>query len=248
MATTTSTSLPSSAEAPSIDGVDLSSGGAVRWCFTGRAQGDLSESAPAAVARLGSQLEVPIFAVHQVHGDGVDVVTEADLSPAGRPVSAIEADGLVTALTGVGLGIRTADCAPVLLWSPEGVLGAAHGGWGGLEVGIIGAVARSMTDLGATTIDATLGPCIGPECYEFGAEPLARLADRFGPDVCSRTATGSEALDLRAAVTAATDDAGVRLVASNPPCTACGDDHFSHRAHGDQARQLSVIWRLDAAA
>ena len=118
---------------------------------------------------------MPIFAVHQVHGDGVDVVTEADLSPAGRPVSAIEADGLVTALTGVGLGIRTADCAPVLLWSPEGVLGAAHGGWGGLEVGIIGAVARSMTDLGATTIDATLGPCIGPECYEFGAEPLARL-------------------------------------------------------------------------
>lgn len=105
-----------------------------------------------------------------------------------------------------------------------------------------------MTDLGATTIGATLGPCIGPECYEFGAEPLARLADRFGPDVCSRTAAGSEALDLRAAVTAATDDAGVRLVASNPPCTACGDDHFSHRAHGDQARQLSVIWRLDAAA
>ena len=58
---------------------------------------------------------MPIFAVHQVHGDGVDVVTEADLSPAGRSVSAIEADGLVTALTGVGLGIRTADCAPVLL-------------------------------------------------------------------------------------------------------------------------------------
>ncbi len=243
MATTTSTSRPSSAEAPSIDGVDLSGSGAVRWCFTGRAQGDLSESAPQAVARLGSQLGVAIFAVHQVHGAGVDVVTQADVNPSGRPVSPIEADGLVTALAGVGLGVRTADCAPVLMWSPEGILGAAHGGWGGLEAGIIGAVAQSMTECGATTIRATLGPCIGPECYDFGAGPLGRLADRFGPEVRSLSAAGTEALDLRAAVDAAAVEAGVTLVASDPPCTACGGGHFSHRARGERARQLSVIWR-----
>ena len=243
MATTTSTSRPSFAEAPSIDGVDLSGSGTVRWCFTGRAQGDLSESAPDGVARLGTRLGVPIFTVHQVHGDGVDVVTQADVTRGGRPVSPVEADGLVTALAGVGLSVRTADCAPVLMWSPEGILGAAHAGWGGLEAGIVGAVAQSMTACGATSIRAVLGPCIGPECYEFGAEPLARLADRFGPQVRARTDEGAEALDLRAAVVAAADAAGVSTEASTPPCTACGGAHYSHRARAEQARQLSVIWR-----
>lgn len=245
MVTTTSTFPRSSAEPPATDGVDLSGSETVRWCFTGRAQGDLSEASPGALARLEGQLGVPIFTVDQVHGARVVTIAEGDVNAAGRPVPNVDADGLVTALPGVALGVRTADCAPVLMWSPEGIIGAAHAGWGGLEAGIVEAVAGSMAAEGATAIEAVLGPCIGPECYEFGAGPLDRLADRFGPEVRSRSASGTAALDLRAAVAAAARAAGVSLRATTPLCTGCGGKHFSHRVRAEPARQLSVVWRSD---
>lgn len=205
--TTTSTFPPSSADRPFVDGVDLSNGGAVRWCFTGRTQGDLSEAAPQAVTRLGETLGVPIHTVHQVHGDQVVVLGADDVDPSGRAVSPHHADALVTSVCDVGLGVRTADCAPVVLWSDGatdgGVIGAAHGGWSGLEAGIVEATAESMRSMGATHLSAVLGPCIGPECYEFADADLDRLVGRFGPTVRSVTDSGAAALDLRAAVAAA---------------------------------------------
>lgn len=238
-------------DTPVIASERVPGGGAVSWCFTGRSQGDLSEAAPDAVALLGSNLGVPIHTVHQIHSADVQVLGPDDVEPTGRPVSSFEADGLVTALPGVGLGVRTADCAPVLMWSPEGIVGAAHGGWTGLLAGIIEAVAASMRTLGATDVRAVLGPCIGPECYEFGAADLDRMAAHFGNDVRATASDGSVALDLRAAVAAACARADVTLSLHTsaatqgeavPPCTGCGGAHFSHRARAERARQLAVIW------
>ncbi|CCM62839.1 putative Laccase domain protein in ftsZ 3'region [Candidatus Microthrix parvicella RN1] len=245
--TTTSTFPPSSADRPFVDGVDLSNGGAVRWCFTGRTQGDLSEAAPQAVTRLGETLGVPIHTVHQVHGDQVVVLGADDVDPSGRAVSPHHADALVTSVCDVGLGVRTADCAPVVLWSDGatdgGVIGAAHGGWSGLEAGIVEATAESMRSMGATHLSAVLGPCIGPECYEFADADLDRLVGRFGPTVRSVTDSGAAALDLRAAVAAACQRAEVQLRPGPPACTACGGSHYSHRARGERMRQLGIVWR-----
>ena len=77
---------------------------------------------------------------------------------------------MVTTRADVALAVHGADCAIVALWSPEGVIGAAHAGWRGLEAGVIPASAARMRDLGATSLSAVAGPCIGPECYEFGAD------------------------------------------------------------------------------
>lgn len=248
MATTTSTSPPSFADPPFVDGTHLSGGGTVRWCFTGRAQGDLSEAAAVAVTRLGTGLGVPIHTVHQVHGAEVEVLGPDDAEAAsGRPVSTTEADGIVTAQGGVALGVRTADCAPVLMWgeTPDGgaVVGAAHTGWAGLVAGIVESTAESMRGLGAGGLHAVLGPCIGPECYRFGAPELETVAGRFGDRVRSATSDGHAALDLRAAVDAACRLAGVSPVdRPTPPCTACGGGHYSHRARLERERQLSLVW------
>jgi polyphenol oxidase len=83
------------------------------------------------------------------------------------------ADGLVTAVPGIALGVLTADCAPVLMHdSVAGVIGAAHGGWRGALYGIIEATIGRMLALGADCgrISAAIGPCIGPESYEVGPE------------------------------------------------------------------------------
>jgi YfiH family protein len=104
----------------------------------------------------------------QVHGADVVEVT-APWSPGNGP----RADAMVTVRPDIALGIITADCAPVLLADAEaGVAGATHAGWRGAVSGVIEATVAAMVQLGArpATIVAAIGPCIGQNSYEVGAD------------------------------------------------------------------------------
>ncbi|MGI8793470.1 MAG: polyphenol oxidase family protein, partial [Acidimicrobiales bacterium] len=133
--------------------------------------------------------------------------------------------------------------APVALASPEGIIGLAHAGRRGRVAGVVDATASAMRALGASSIDAALGPCIHAECYEFSEADLAVVAERLGPTVRAATADGRPALDVPAAVASACDLGGVRLVETSDRCTACdGDGYFSHRARAEPERQALVMW------
>jgi YfiH family protein len=83
------------------------------------------------------------------------------------------ADGLVTRVPGIVLGVLAADCAPILLHEPVArVIGAAHGGWRGALAGIVEATIAAMEALGAERgrVWAGIGPCIGRDSYEVGPE------------------------------------------------------------------------------
>lgn len=224
--------------------VSLSGGRTARVRFSWRADGDLSSKLDDEVVlaeRRRALVPLPWYAVDQVHGASVVTVAPGQPPPAvgERP----EADALVTSLDGVVLSVNTADCAPVALVGRRGVVGAVHAGWKGLLAGVVGQTVTAMRRLGAGPIEAYLGPCIHPECYEFGAADLAPLLDRFGPGVRSRSAAGTPALDLPAAVGRALGDAGVPLVASAEVCTSCAAATcFSHRARGDTERHALAIW------
>ena len=78
---------------------------------------------------------------------------------------------MVTATPGLGLGILTADCAPVLFADAKaGVIGAAHAGWKGALGGVLEATLEAMEKLGASRmrISAAIGPCISQDNYEVG--------------------------------------------------------------------------------
>ena len=123
---------------------------------------------------VGAALACP----HQVHSPDVVTVTEPwDDSAQGRPV----ADALVTALSGVALGIVTADCAPVLFADVQaGVIGAAHAGWRGAQGGVLENTLAAMEALGANRPDilAAIGPTIAQPSYEVDAA----FRDHFGPE------------------------------------------------------------------
>ena len=90
-----------------------------------------------------------------------------------RREEAPSADGLVTAVPGIALGVLAADCAPILLHDRVArVIGAAHGGWRGALGGIVDATIARMAELGAKRprIRAAVGPCIGRRSYEVGSE------------------------------------------------------------------------------
>jgi hypothetical protein len=104
----------------------------------------------------------------QVHGASVETVTEAWAAGAGP-----RADAMVTDRPGIGLGIVTADCAPVLFADPEaGVVGATHAGWRGAVLGVLEATVVAMIALGASLdrIAAAIGPCIAQDSYEVAAD------------------------------------------------------------------------------
>jgi hypothetical protein len=193
--------------------------------------------APEVDVRRRAVADAPWTWLRQVHGNTV-VTVAAPGAGAGT-----KADGSVTAVEGSVLAVLAADCAPVALVSPEGVIAAVHAGWRGLLAGVVGRAVDVVRDMGGSRVEAVLGPCIHAECYEFGAADLDAVAARLGDDVRAITATGQPALDVPAAVRAALGRVGVTEVEDVDVCTACSDDYFSWRARRELARQALVLWR-----
>lgn len=219
--------------------VDLDGGGRAHARFTTRDEGDFALDAPGVEARREAVVGLPWLWLRQAHGADVVVATSsAEVGPA----CGTEADASVTTVPGVALAVQTADCGPVALVSRQGVVGAVHAGWRGAEAGVLAAAVEAMRGLGAVDLEAWLGPCVHPECYEFGPEDLERLVARFGPAVRARTRGGRPALDLPMVIARSLGELGVPLRGPDH-CTACDRrGSFSHRARGDTGRHALVVW------
>ncbi len=107
--------------------------------------------------------------MHQVHGETIRTVSEAGAYE--------DTDAMITQQPGVGLTVRTADCAPVMLYAP-GVNAAAavHAGWRGTAEHITRKTAeRLISEFGAEPegIYAFIGAAAGVCCYEVGDEVAA---------------------------------------------------------------------------
>ncbi len=114
-----------------------------------------------------------LMSLYQVHSAEV-VTVEAPVRMEDRP----KADGMVTRVPGLALGIATADCGPILFADPQNrVVGAAHAGWKGALTGVIGATVAAMERLDARreAIVAVLGPTISQANYEVGPDFVARF-------------------------------------------------------------------------
>jgi YfiH family protein len=211
--------------------------GGIRVRSTGCAQGDLSGDGPRVDERRRAVVDLPWTVLDQVHGARVVVVER----PGGA--TGTSGDAAVATTSGAALAVLTADCAPVAFASPEGILGIAHAGWRGLRAGVVEATVTTMRRLGATRVEAVIGPCIHPCCYPFGADELDRLATRLGDHVRAVDRNGAPALDLPAGVRVALHSSGAMLVGDAATCTSCSDDHWSWRQSSAPFRQATVVWR-----
>ena len=81
----------------------------------------------------------------------------------------LTADAIVSEVKNVGIGILTADCAPILFYNPKKkIIGCAHSGWKGALNGIIKNTVQKFYDLNSNSDDliAIVGPCIGKKNYK----------------------------------------------------------------------------------
>jgi copper oxidase (laccase) domain-containing protein len=100
-----------------------------------------------------------------------------------------------------------------------------------------------MRALGATTVVAGIGPCIGACCCEFSDDDLDAVVARCGTEVRGRTTWGRPSLDLRAGVGVELARAGAVVAVAVERCTMCTPGYFSHRGRRDEARQALLVWR-----
>ena len=78
-------------------------------------------------------------------------------------------DAIVTKIKNVGIGILTADCAPILLYDPQKkIIGCIHSGWRGALNGVIKNTINKFKELDSNidNLFVAVGPCIGKENYE----------------------------------------------------------------------------------
>ena len=194
--------------------------------------------------RIAGRLNLSgVSLLRQVHSGDV-VILEAETSERERA----EGDAQVTHLSGVGIGVATADCAPILLSSSDGsVVAAVHAGWRGALAEITVNAVRAMKEsygIEPERLKAAIGPCIGRCCYEVGGEvgSMFRRNCADADEYLYDTGSGKFMLDLRAVNELHLKKEGVRDIEILEVCTKCSRDFYSYRGDGGgTGRQLSVI-------
>jgi len=162
-----------------------------------------------------------------------------------------EGDALVTDDARRSIGVRTADCVPILLLdSKRRAVAAIHAGWRGSLAQIVTRALERMAQDFATdpaSVWAAFGPCIRECCYEVGNEVAAQFAPLF-PEFRGLSADGKSRLNLPEANRRHLIRAGVSpsLIFDCGLCTACLPEYFFsyRREPKNPARMVSAISRL----
>jgi len=242
-----------------MDGEKVLNLGAVEW----DTRENVEENKRRFQATLGAS-DLKLVSLHQIHSD---VVRSFDAAPAKQ----CKGDASATNRAGLLLGVRTADCAPVLVVDPKRrVVAAIHAGWRGtLQRIVTKTIGQMQMEFGCRPQDllGAIGPTIGGCCYEVGTEVASAFAAKFSnaAEFFDELRTGDEPnplqwlnmmppghqpppnkvlLDLKKANRAQLLDAG--LLAENifvtELCTSCDVDRlFSYRKEGAASGRLMAV-------
>jgi polyphenol oxidase len=193
--------------------------------------------------RLLSDLGIgdkPVFAVRQIHSREVLVVDD------GHPdaIVGLEADGLITPRPDALLTVTVADCLPLFIVDrATGAFGLVHSGWKG--TGIVCEAIRLMRErfgTRPTDVSVTIGPGIGPCCYNVPEERAAGFAGQFGAEAVVQGADGKHRLDLRSANVGLLQKAGVGDITVVTDCTSCSPVLGSFRRQGPDGFTLMLAY------
>jgi polyphenol oxidase len=216
---------------------------------TGFRLGDLDARVAENLARVRFQVGVgprALFTSQQVHGE--EIIHVDDMTQ--EEASSKQADALITSTRDRAVGVRTADCAPILCAVDDGsAVAAIHAGWRGAVSMLIPSTIRQLCErasVPASRVVACVGPCIGMDAFEVGPEVVAavRGCDASLPSSLVRAGNGDRHhVDLAAVCAHRLRQCGVVEVETLRQCTATdADAYFSHRRDaGKTGRQISVI-------
>ncbi|MGK9174659.1 polyphenol oxidase [Yokenella regensburgei] len=177
--------------------------------------------------------------LEQVHGNAVLTLTGGDCASK-------RADASYSTLPGTVCAVMTADCLPVLFCNRAGTeVAAAHAGWRGLCAGVLEDTVACFTD-NPENIIAWLGPAIGPDAFEVGAEVReAFMAVDNRADSAFKPAGEKFYADIYALARQRLESVGITHVFGGDRCTFTEKhDFFSYRRDKTTGRMASFIWLI----
>ena len=183
--------------------------------------------------------------LNQCHGTDLVYVPQAS--------QAASADGSYSDKTNTVCAILTADCLPVLFCNQSGSqIAAAHAGWRGLCGGILRKTVATFKH-SPDQVMAYLGPAIGPQVFEVGAEVLqaflhsAQNAQHKQAVIEAFKAVDGSAdkylADLYALARAELVASGVIDIYGGNYCSYSDSERFySYRRESKTGRNASLVW------
>jgi len=189
----------------------------------------------------------------QVHGGNIRIVhSYDDLGDSDE-----RADALISNLENILLGVKTADCVPILIGDRKtGAFAAVHAGWRGTVQSIVQKALERLRDVYDTQpadLICAIGPAAGCDRYEVGKEVIQAFSQNFSDskEYFQETRPGHAFVDLKAANRDQLIDSGVDAanIHISPLCTIERPDlFFSYRLEkpkfGRTGRLMSVIGKL----
>lgn len=135
-----------------------------------------------------------IVSLPQIHSDKIFKVGRDDCGKGYYIRNGIDSgDGYITDETGVTLGIKTADCVPILIEAEKNgeivAVGALHAGWRGTVAGIAAKCIQMLKAeyaVSPESIRVAIGPCIHKCCYEVGEDLRGEVERALGKDVAEK--------------------------------------------------------------
>ncbi|MGB8981647.1 MAG: peptidoglycan editing factor PgeF [Anaerolineales bacterium] len=188
-----------------------------------------------------------IYDVWQIHS------ADAVCAESPRPVDETyrRADIILTDKPDVTLFMRFADCVPIMVHDPrQGIVGLAHAGWMGTLRDVASATVEAMKqNYGSNPADiiAGIGPSIGPDHYEIGADVILQVMQKYAneAELLLASHNGKIHFDLWEANRMALERAGVGQIEVCGICTACHtEDWFSHRAEKGRTGRFGALISL----
>ena len=162
---------------------------------------------------------------------------------------------MVTSEGGLLLGVRVADCVPILLFDPETPsVGAVHAGWRGTALAILrNTIHRMVSEFHSVPdrIRISIGPSIRGCCYNVGPEVVEGLSGTVSGQGWMATRGGVPHIDLAEVNRLQALEAGVldKHIRVLPECTFCRHEtYFSYRKEGPGAGRQAAFIGLNPAA
>jgi YfiH family protein len=212
----------------------------VKAFFTGKHTG----SDPAVLSKASSIKQERIYLPIQKHTDRIIIIKEDTGSRIGDSVITVEKNMLI--------GIKTADCVPILLYDKSRQVAAAvHAGWRGTADSILKKTVRCLiTEFLSAPSDILMavGPAIRGCCYEVGHDVFELVKIATGRGDYYMTKDEKYRIDLQKANRQQALSAG--LSADNiqimEECTYCTQDkffsyRFSKENAGRQGGFIAII-------
>lgn len=193
------------------------------------------------IDKLKETLPSRVYMPLQKHTDKVLVINEDTK----REI----ADAVITNKKEFFIGIKVADCLPVLIFDPvKKVVGAVHAGWRSTAQGIIKKTILKMIEVYASFPENLLiafGPSIKGCCYEVGDDVIEALKQEIPSDEYILRINGRKHVDLSVANFIQVMLAGVKKenIWISKDCTYCKNTEYaSYRFHKEKAgRQYGII-------